>query len=297
MNREKLKRYSKFFIKLILTSAALFFVFTKIDFQEFIKTISTIKVHYFLLAVVAYNLSKMISAFRINHFYEAMGIRLPINFNLKLYYVGMFYNLFLPGAIGGDGYKVYLLKTQVKSTNTKHLISATILDRISGLIILFLLACVGILFSNYQSTFKYFQEITIIIIITVLPVSYFIIKKIFPVFISKFWITSLLSLGVQVAQVISAIFILLSISIFINHVDYLSLFLVSSVVAVLPFTIGGVGARELVFLYGYNYLNIDRPAAIAFTLLFFFATAITSLIGLFFSYRIDQEKLTINAKG
>ena len=293
MNREKIKRYSKFLIKLLLTSAALYFVFTKIDFQEFISTISTIKVHYFILAVLAYNFSKMISAFRINHFYEAMDIKLPVNFNLKLYYVGMFYNLFLPGAIGGDGYKIYLLKNQVKSSATKHLISATVLDRISGLIILFILACIGILFSSYQAPFNYFHEITIIIIIATLPVSYLIIKRIFPLFISKFWITSLLSLGVQLAQVIAAVLILLALSIYVNHIDYLSLFLVSSVVAVLPFTIGGVGARELVFLYGYNYLNIDQPAAIAFTLLFFFATAITSLVGIVFSYRIDQEKVTV----
>ncbi len=63
----------------------------------------------------------------------------------------------------------------------------------------------------------------------------------------------------------------------------------SSVVAVLPFTIGGVGARELVFLYGYQYLEIDKPTAIAFTILFFASTAITALLGIFYSYKIDQN--------
>lgn len=231
----------------------------------------------------------MISAFRINHFYESTGFKLAKIYNLMLYYVGMFYNLFLPGAIGGDGYKIYLLKQQNGNLNTKSLVSATLLDRLSGLLLLFFLACIFLLFSSYQPTFSFFRTSILIILIIMFPIAFLIASWIFPLFKDKFLVTSFLSLGVQLMQVICAIFILISLGIQGNYVDYLTLFLISSVVAVLPITIGGVGARELVFLYGYNFLNIEKPIAIAFTLLFFFITAISSLAGIVFSYQIDKK--------
>jgi uncharacterized membrane protein YbhN (UPF0104 family) len=69
-----------------------------------------------------------------------------------------------------------------------------------------------------------------------------------------------------------------------NLVDYLTLFLISSVVSVLPITIGGVGARELVFLFGYKFLEIDKTASVSFTLLFFLITAFSSLPGVLLKY-------------
>jgi uncharacterized membrane protein YbhN (UPF0104 family) len=53
------------------------------------------------------------------------------------------------------------------------------------------------------------------------------------------------------------------------------------VVAVLPFTVGGVGARELVMIMGYTYLPINPNSAVAFSLLFFLITALSSFLGAF----------------
>ncbi|MEP0712640.1 MAG: lysylphosphatidylglycerol synthase domain-containing protein, partial [Algoriphagus sp.] len=53
----------------------------------------------------------------------------------------------------------------------------------------------------------------------------------------------------------------------------------SSIVAVLPLTIGGVGARELVFVYAHTYAGIDEATAVAFSLIFFLITAMVSLTG------------------
>jgi uncharacterized membrane protein YbhN (UPF0104 family) len=66
--------------------------------------------------------------------------------------------------------------------------------------------------------------------------------------------------------------------------EYQLVFLLSSVVAVLPLTIGGVGARELVFILSHEYMSIDKNAAVAFSLLFFIITALCSLIGVFLSF-------------
>ncbi len=64
-------------------------------------------------------------------------------------------------------------------------------------------------------------------------------------------------------------------------------------VAVLPFTIGGIGARELVFIFGANYLTIDKNTAVAFSLLFFVLTVMSSFAGAFFD---TSDKNEINKK-
>jgi len=67
------------------------------------------------------------------------------------------------------------------------------------------------------------------------------------------------------------------------------LFLLSSAIAVLPFTIGGIGARELVFIFGADYLFIDKNTAVAFSILFFVITAISSFTGIFFETKVNSE--------
>jgi hypothetical protein len=36
------------------------------------------------------------------------GLKLNPKYNLRLYFLGLFYNVLLPGGIGGDGYKIFM---------------------------------------------------------------------------------------------------------------------------------------------------------------------------------------------
>ena len=68
--------------------------------------------------------------------------------NIKLYWLGLFYNLFLPGGVGGDGFKVYLLG-KYKKSNLKTVIGAILSDRVSGLSIIVILLLVFIPMLDY----------------------------------------------------------------------------------------------------------------------------------------------------
>ncbi len=278
-----------FLIKLVLSATALYFVFRKIDLQETWQTLLQTNVGFFALALLAFNLSKVVAAFRFKLLLYPLGIRLSDGYNLRLLYISMFYNLFLPGSIGGDGYKVYLLKQQHDAT-VKRLAGATLLDRLSGLALLVMMTGGFLLFSSFMVEVPYYDALVIVGTALVLPGFYLGVRWVFPLFRSQFWLTTHLSFWVQAGQVLAAVFLLLSLSVQQHYLDYLTLFMVSSVVAVLPFTIGGVGARELVFLYGFQYLAIEQETAITFTLLFFLVTAFTSLAGLFVSAK-EQRSL------
>ncbi len=277
-----------FLVKLLLTGLALGFVFTKIDFWGTWALIRQVHIGWVFAAFAAFNVSKIISAFRLNVFFRTIHLYLSSAYNLGLYYIGMFYNLFLPGSIGGDGYKVYVLRQQF-GTPIKDLVGATLLDRINGLVALSFLAGILLYFSHYTTPFPTFSILLILATAAIYPSFYLAGWLFFRKFYPAFHRTNLQSLGVQALQVVCAACLLRALSIHENQTDYLALFMVSSVVAVLPFTVGGVGARELVFLLGYQYLPIDRTAAVSFTLLFFATTAACSLIGLPLVFRKERK--------
>ncbi len=284
------KSILKLLVKLLLTAGAVYFVFRKIDVEELWLSLSRTNLWFFFLSFLFFNLSKIVSAFRQNRFYEPAGIRIETPYSLRLYYVGMFYNLFLPGSIGGDAYKVYLLKNRYREqTKTKLLIAATFLDRLSGLVLLFVLMCLFLLLSTFHFEPSWIYALTWLAMLAALPVYYLIIRWFFPSFKSLFLRSSHYSFWVQAGQAASALLLLHAVGIDSQYMDYLALFMASSVVAVLPFTIGGIGARELVFIYGCLLLHIDKETAVAFSFLFFAVTALSSLIGLWFVFRIDKR--------
>jgi uncharacterized membrane protein YbhN (UPF0104 family) len=285
----KYKGYIKQAIKFLVTAAALLFVFKKIDVDAFKKSISDVNLGYMALGWLVFNISKIISAFRLNLFYKLAGIRLSGLLNLRFYYLGMFYNMFLPGSVGGDAYKVYLLKENNEDASTKKLIAATLLDRISGVALLAMMAGVFLYLSSYSATIILYEVLLFAGILLIMPGYYLFMKWFFPTFVSAYSTTGMYSFFVQLGQVISAWLILKALHIDSAYWDYLTLFMISSVFAVIPLTIGGFGAREMVFLFGSQYLLIQEAPAVAFAVLFFATQALSSLLGLLFLVNIDKK--------
>ena len=106
---------------------------SKISFKEVLGVFSTANVYYLLVAFTFLVLSFVFSAFRQNLSFRNTGANLSQSLNIKLFWLGMFYNLFLPGGIGGDGYKVYLVNKYRKNGLKKN-IGTMLVNRISGLV-------------------------------------------------------------------------------------------------------------------------------------------------------------------
>ena len=110
-------------------------------------------------------------------------------------------------------------------------------------------------------------------------------------FIKVFSRTLLYSLGVQLLQLLCAYFIIKAMGAEESIMSYLLVFLVSSIVAVLPISIGGMGVRELTFLYGAELLAINPDMAVSVSLMFYLITAFVSLMGLWFVLRPNDMGL------
>ncbi len=270
----------KLVIKILLTFLALYIVFSKVELDEIKSIFKSIDIFYLILALIFFNLSKILSSYRLNIYFSHIGVKISEIYALKLYYIGMFYNLFLPSGIGGDGYKIYILK-KLHNIKVSRLITATLLDRLSGLIPLIFFAGVLFIYSPFWHRYLWLDYIVIIVTITVFPLFYILNRLFFRGYIDIFLKTTILGAFVQILQLISAIYILYSMDIQNSMIIFLTLFLISSVVAVLPISIGGVGLREITFLYGLNLVNLDANSGVAFSMIFFLITATSSLIGLF----------------
>lgn len=270
-------------LKIILTGGALVLVFQKIDTAQLFELSKNLSWPWLLPAIVLFVGSKIATAIRLNHYFSNIPLLLTAWENWRLYLIGMFYNLFLPGGIGGDGYKVYLLNKEFK-TPVKELLQASLLDRLGGLIAILGLLFGILLWIELSLPFgepRIIKMLLLVGLLGVIPGFWLIQKWFFPNFLPSFWQGIFWSLLGQLAQMAVVICLLLALGVEDKFMAYQGVFLLSSLVAVLPLTIGGVGARELVVVYAHGYAGIEESAAVAFSLLFFLITAGTSLVGAF----------------
>lgn len=266
--------------KVIIAAIAIYWVLQKIDLHTLKQTIVNAELKFFVPASALYILSKIIASYRLNSYFLIDDIKLKAKEHISLYWLGMFYNLFLPGGIGGDGYKVYLLN-KVYAVKSKRLLGSLLADRISGLFALLSLSVV-----LFSILFGYIY----LILLPIGIVCYLIFhQRIYRRFQPLFWWNILLSVCVQLSQLVAVFFLILAFGLGAESLPYLLLFLLSSVVSIVPISIGGIGIRELCFLYGSQYLDLSEPKAVAISFSFYCITMICSLPGLLFIFRSPLE--------
>jgi len=274
----KLSPLVKVLFKLAITVATLWYVFARLELQQVVESIAQSNLSYLAGALILFVLSKMVSSLRLNKFLNSTGIHISERTNLKLYLLGMYYNLFLPGGIVGDAYKIYLLNRKYK-VGTRKIFWAVMMDRIIGVVALFCMADILFCFVPGMRIYAWY---TIVLIPLTITLSYLAFRRFFPYLLGVFRHTNLLSLVVQLLQLLSALLILLSLKVPGNLEGYLFVFLISSMVAVLPLTIGGIGSREFTFMLGAQWLGLDLNLSIALSLLFYLITVFTSFWGIIY---------------
>lgn len=280
--QSKTSRILKLLVKIAITALCFWYISTKIDFSKAKDALLEANWFWLLAAALLLALSKLFSAFRLNIYFRNINIQLPEWKNIKLYWLGMFYNLFLPGSISGDAYKVVLLKRKYDAPYKKTS-AAVLLDRFSGLLALGLIMSVYgvIVLDNF-----YYDLVLIIGSVAAVLTLYLVIWKWFKDFVPGFWSTFLWGLAVQLTQVVCVYCILLSLHLPTDQPQWVFIFLIAAVVAVFPVSLGGgLGTRELVFVEGAKYFHLDPATGLVISLLFYLITVIASVWGLIFVFR------------
>lgn len=280
MDKQKIWSVVKLLLKVGVTGLSLFLVFKKVDPKDLKEALNDSDPLYLVVAFLFFLISQIISSSRLRNFFSGIGLDIHPLYNFKIYLLGMFYNLFLPGGIGGDGYKIFLLRKKFAKP-AKKLFWAIFFDRLSGLWALGLIISALVIFIPYLGIPVWVPGL---VVAAGTVIYYLVLRKFFRDYTRKFTRTHLKAILVQSMQLIAVIFILYSLHFQGKFAPYLFMFLISSLVAIFPFTVGGLGAREIVFVYGAQYLGFDEHIAVLISLVFYIISALLSFTGIYFVF-------------
>ena len=281
-----LRRLSILLAKIIITVLCFWYITTKIDFTRALAALTRAHPFYLFMALVLFVVSKILSALRLNINFRNIGLQLPEKEKLKLYWLGMFYNLFLPGAISGDAYKVILLNRRRQAPYKKTSV-AVLLDRFSGVLALgIILAVYGMLVFPEKS----YGYVLIAGALVAILAFYLVIKYVLKDFLPGFVPTLLWGLAVQACQVVCIYCIVLSLGLPL-HQEWIFIFLASAVISILPISLGGgLGTREVVFAEGARFFHLDPQWGVVISLLFYLVTVMGSIWGVYFNFHDPFDK-------
>lgn len=271
----------KLTIKIAVTVLCFWYISRKIDFPKAFEAVQSANWTMLFFSVLAYVLSKFVAAYRLNIYFQNIKLHLPQWKNIRLYWLGMFYNLFLPGSISGDAYKVVILNKRYHAPYKKTS-AAVLLDRFSGLLGLGVILCVYgvIVFAN-----KTYDAVLIAGCMLAIAALYFVIRKFFSDFVPGFLPTFFWGIMVQAIQVLGVYLILAALHITTNSQEWIFIFLSASVISVLPLSLGGgLGTREFVFVEGATFFHLDSHVAVIISLLFYLSSVAGSIWGAYFIF-------------
>ncbi len=284
-----IKKYSKalkLIFKILFSGGAIYYILSKLDLTQVGETIKDVNPLYLIAAIIVYITSILGSTFRLNSLFRTLPLHIDTWPNIKLYWLGLFYNFFLPGGVGGDGYKVYYLKKHF-NTPVKKLLGAIFADRLSGLSIILIYLLGLVYYIDYELPYQGW----FFILIPFVSAGYYLFLWLFNKNLTKaFWSVSLWSLVCQGVQTIAVILILKSMGAEVNEYwnEYIFLFFLSTIASAVPVTLGGIGAREMVFYTGAVYLGINEAQAVATSFLFYLIALVSSFPGLYFVFKTNH---------
>lgn len=307
MPSSKISSRLLFLFKLLVTTALFIFIWQKINAQELITCLKKINLWIFFLGIWLYVLAQIISTYRWKLLLKAKDINVSFKKLISFYFVGMFFNMFLPTLIGGDLTRSYDLSRHTKKISDS--IVSIFTERLLGLLALIFIVLLSLIFT-YQKINEpiiaiFVLSVTALIFLAVFILSYnyffnkillFIkifrkahlteeVKKIHENFLAyrdhKLVLLKVFNLSflVQLFNILIYYFIAQSLGLKIPFI-YFALFIpIIALIAMLPISFQGLGIREGVSVFLFGRLGVSPAYAVSLSLIYFAVVAVTSLWG------------------
>ncbi len=303
--------------KIAVSAGLILWLILKLDLRATSKAFSTLSMSYFVLALVTFAASLLLGNIQWLILLRIQGIRIGFWKTLSFYFVGAFFNNFLPANIGGDVIRIYDV---YKQSNPAHSsIAATVTDRLFGMLgLAFLAVPAGLAIIGGKASAGIhgkLEEITVItilafVIIIGLAISVILSRRIAahferllrPILIgglrekirTTYESFHLYSKRSGSLVLVVAVAILVQILRTLVHyeiseamglgIHWLYFFVFIPLIALfiaLPISIGGLGVREglTIFFFCNAIPGLERESVFTMGLLAYFVGIIVSLIG------------------
>lgn len=144
--KEKFKVVWSFFLRFGLSAALLAWLFSRIDYKHTLAAIKQADKGYLLAAFLVFFLTCAFILWRWIILMKALGLKFKRVSAARWFFIGQFCNLFLPTSVGGDVIKALGL---AKETSHKPKIFVSIvLDRLTGFVGIVLVASISFFFGR-----------------------------------------------------------------------------------------------------------------------------------------------------
>lgn len=129
-------------IKIAVSAFILYMLFSRMDMGAFWKTLSSVNPLFVLLAGAIFLSTQLVSTFR---WTVILNKDIPMTYPkaLSIYFIGMFFNNFLPTIVGGDLIKGYYLYKESGRGDVS--VASIFLDRYSGFAALMVLTLIALI--------------------------------------------------------------------------------------------------------------------------------------------------------
>ena len=292
--------------KLTVTVILLVYLLSKVDCEEMVAILRGVNAIYILAVLVLAMSVNLIYSHMWQIVLAAQNIKVPLVKLLALYYIGLFFNNFMPSVIGGDVVRIYQLSKHTQKAIDSSL--SVIITRLVSICALLLIIAAALISTGWG------MEVPNIV--KVLIISFLVGIVLLPLWGSRLLIylneVSLIKESPRVSSILEHVCmsisllkthkltILLSLvhalichilSVFANYLLSLSLgFSVSfyyfllfmpliSLIIMFPISINGFGLREGVFVLLFNQVGLSTSAAISLSLIGRLNTLLSSLLG------------------
>lgn len=313
----RLKQHAVFAVTLVVTLVPAYFVYKNIvsapdwDVGDLFRLFSVDSVKPFVLALLCLAVSNFTACLQWKLLLERQGVHLTYGRLLKLYYVGLFFNNFMPGNVGGDVKKVYDIRMQGGQDSVGAGFTATVFDRLYGLffVTIFTLA-MGALFFAYDDAQRAFlwPSVWIFLGFCTMFAALFsrrlgnlcclAMSKVLPGRVQervihmfnrfrdfrsvKLWIQiSLLSVATQSLRILVHYFCGIAVGVALSISWYFYYIPLVAIVSALPISIGGFGPREFLAQSLFARAGVASLESVVIQLLAYFVSLLLSLFGAF----------------
>jgi glycosyltransferase 2 family protein len=290
--------------KLVISAALLYFVLSRVGLEQTVDKLRSADAALLLLALGLFIFGVILRAFRWRALLSDRGLHVPIITLTQLYFIGQFFNTFLPTGFGGDVVRVVeLARYGVSKTDS---LSTVFLDRLSGLMAFFLMTLIALPFAGQLIPPGIFSILVVMSAVSVV-VTWLMFERRFTTRLMnslfarvRFPLQSKIerlyesmransTRATAEAMAIGFLFNLLLIA--VNYLvasalgqhialGYFFLFIpIISTLLLLPISLNGLGVREGAYVLLFASAGVGSVAAVSMSLAFYAITVTAGLIG------------------
>lgn len=295
---------SSLYVTLIKVTVSLFLLgllLYKSNLDKYLDIVQKSSPIYLLLALLVTVLSILLSAYKWQILVHAQGFRVPLRNLTASYFVGLFFNNFMPTSIGGDLVRVYDLRKMIK--NGPAAAASVVAERVLASFTLGLIVLCGVMLSSGLAA-KYKLLVLVFVALCIVALLGILQAHRLGSFLSRFEAGLLKKAGTMIDSVRSCIshkpslvmvlvyslafqFMVVAINMLIAkalglHVPVAYALLsipIIFAITMLPVSMNGLGVREAGYVYFFSQVGLSTEEAVAISIFFFLVVTLVSLIG------------------